>query len=194
MVALLLLIPYTSAYRISAEPTEIIINARPGEQACRDITLVSDAPVETETRWSATKSRQLIEYQYTSDEMGIQTNIPENIPEGNQQVRVCITTPDTHAYHGVMIFHGKDKSAGIGIWATINPNGKVKQVPQPSLSQNTITGAAILDSPTSRSSTPYYLLIGEFLFMLILATVLAWMYRMQKKTSLRTNTIRAVNN
>ncbi len=188
VLAITSLLGQVSAYELSATPDEIIINAKPGEEVCRELTVKADShEVLTSTKWSFVKSRAIGDFIYNPADLGIAITAPSRLAANEEEFNICIEVSDSHAYHGVITIEDEDGLAGLGVWLKINPDASDKPLPkqeEPKPVKNpkkTITGSAIADAQNTSNNLQDYLIMTAFLSSLFLAFLLVWTHRKRKR-------------
>jgi hypothetical protein len=170
-----LLVGQASAYKISASPEEIILNLTPNEEVCRDIEVESDSEnLDISTWWSAKKSRTITTFTYEASEVGVTIFAPEHILGKRGVAHICAQVKDSYAHYGVVIIEDREKSAGLGVWLTINPNSPEKSITK-ERTRPSITGAVPQEStqePQKDVDIARYLMIGTVLLTLALAVLI----------------------
>lgn len=183
LISALIALSTVSAYEIGVEPTELYFSLKPNQEKCQEIEIMSDSGViSLETRWSAKRTRNIQEFTHTADDIGIETTIP--VTTSKQAQKICLSIPDSYAYNGVLLVENKEKSAGIGIWITINEGNTLKQIKERQIEkervQAPLTGNTINDAQQSTSTFPIILVL-ELIVCLVLLAVILWLYRTRSK-------------
>lgn len=166
-ILILVLINQVSAYEISANPYEIIIETGPHKEVCRDINVEADSDtLNVHTLWSPTKSRTVETFTLNSEETNIKIAHPTKIAGPRTQFKICIEILDNYSHYGLITIEDPTKHAGLGIWFIINPDNPEKRT-----LKRTITGNAIKDSQQEQESVDLtvYFMLGTTLLTLALA-------------------------
>lgn len=166
------------AYELSASPAELTMQTSANTEICREILISSSSQrsLMLETVWSSKKSRTISDFTQTPEELGINVRLLVK----NEKAQVCITTPDSYAYYGLVLINSQTYRTTIGIWLTINPLSQPKDTPKNTQTEITpakITGKAIT---SNTSSTPHYEILVGLCTALLLATLLIWLYKKSK--------------
>ncbi|SRR3989344_648515 len=191
VIAITSLLSQVSAYELSATPDEIIINAEPGEEICRSLTIEAGShEVRISTKWSPIKSRALETFAYNPADFGITVTAPSLLTANQKNLNVCIEVPDIYAYHGVIMIEDMSRIAGLGVWLTINRDSSEKPPKQQNISnpvkktKQTITGSAIADAQNTSNNLQSYLIITTFFSSLLLAFLLLRLYRTKRNRNI----------
>jgi len=170
IVFLILLIPLSLAVEIGISPPSISFIGETGKEICNKITLSGDGLLEGEDRWAKQESREIKDYTFSQE--GIKIDYPNSLKlNEDKSVQICINTTLSGEYYGALIY--SQDGAGVGTWIYVNVWGKNYTQYSPQENKQILTGAVI----GTRINTSYllFILLGVFLFLIILMLILIWL-------------------
>lgn len=191
ILTFILLISSASAYEMRATPAEIFIETDIGEKVCTEIEIEADSQDLTiNTFWSPKKSRSIMDFTYTPNEIGLIVSSPERFTSRRGDFEVCVRPEEEYAYYGVIAIEDLSKSAGIGVWITLNshfpdrtdlepeePKPNTQSIPR---TRQKLTGSTIADTFDTSLQIQDYLIFSS-LFLAIALTFLFVRFRRKKR-------------
>lgn len=112
---------------MSVFPKEVEFKLEQGERKCVTFVTFSEEDVlAVESRWSDSYSKDLKRYTRTAEEEGVEVDLPNEISEGSENVRICFKIADNFGYSGIILFKSVKYGAGVGAWVRINGNKEMK--------------------------------------------------------------------
>jgi len=120
---LILMIPCICSVNLGISPEKLEFSGSQNEIICNNFSITGDAPVlfEGYVRWSKSESKNLLDYNLISSDLKINVTIPELINPGEYQL--CISSKNSGAYYGALLYKMQDSSYGIGTWVELKIRG-----------------------------------------------------------------------
>jgi hypothetical protein len=150
----LILISTAGAVQISISPGELDFNANSMEVVCKQATVYfsEEVLVTGEDRWAnlSIVSRNLNDYKYTAENIGISISYPKDVNQNNKKINICVGGIKNGVYQGALIY-STDSTAGVGAWITVNI-GNSALLPYSKNSNNSSSPPSTTDSSTQDQS------------------------------------------
>lgn len=175
-----LTLSYVSATEVSIS-SSINIESLAGEPVCVNVpvsVLGSDALL-TEILWSATSERNLANFHYTDEEMGIVSEYPEILwtREENVFLPICLMAETPGKYAGVILVRPSTGIVGVGSWLTFSVESEKERFLYPSF----VVGK---QTPLSSLVTTE-ILLGLFFTLVLLLGLLLLLLSLLTRKSIR---------
>lgn len=99
-------------------------------QKCYSVEVYADNfPVVIEDYWSLQGSRDVKDYNLSSEEVGIIINYQNEIfVKEKKKTDICINVVNEGNYYGLLMFSSYRPNVGIGIWIKADYNGKGREI------------------------------------------------------------------
>lgn len=120
IIFLLALSGFLSATAIGISPGDVTINTKQGETACANFTLIGNnkSLFLGEIKWSSKESRDIRDYNLTSEIAGINVTFEKSANEGKHVL--CVSSEKQGIYSGVLMYRMEDSDYGVAMWVNVN--------------------------------------------------------------------------
>lgn len=177
--------PLVNAYELSATPDEFTLEIKSNKQVCNEVEITSSSGnVSFSTLWSAKKSRNLVDFTYSPEELNVTIKHRKTLNSKREDVEFCVKIQDNYAYYGVFLIEDASRGGGIGVWITINKDGRERSItPKESLKskiKRSITGNAISEDSPEEPAIGDYLVMSAVGSGLLLIALILWAHHKRR--------------
>jgi hypothetical protein len=149
---------------LGISPEKLEFSGNPNEVICDNFSISGDnsSLFEGSVLWSRSETKNILDYDINSSDLGIDSKFPKLTNAGEYQV--CLQGKNSGDYHGALLYKVQDFSYGIGTWIELHVKGnslfdKVNFISGKSVKDTNPVGMAFISSFALLSLTLIVLII-----------------------------------